>query len=99
MDRADPTVLPVEAADYEQKKLRLLVAFCREIQRAAPGVQFFLSCRTAGGLLGISHTKAAEWLRLLVADDILEEKEKGGINKDTGEQRASRYLYIASDLP
>ena len=35
---------PIEAQQYEQASLRLLVKLCRELQRAAGDGPFFLSC-------------------------------------------------------
>ena len=49
---------PQAALRYEQDGLRLLVALCRELQRASGDKPFFLACRTAGGLLGVKHVTA-----------------------------------------
>src|SRR5690349_14198984 len=68
---------PAEAEQYEQKKLRLMVALCRELQRAAGSASFFLSARTAARLLGIDPATAARWLRGLRHDGILHLAEAG----------------------
>lgn len=82
--------LPGVAMQYEQEPVRLLVALCRELQRAAGGNPFYLSCRTAGRLLDVDHTTAARWLFLLVSDEVLIEVEKGSQQG----RRASRYKYV-----
>ena len=93
--RAMAAAVPDAAKRYEQRPLRLLVAICRELQRTAGNDVFFLSCRTGGRLVGVDHTTANRWLFLLVADGILAEVEKG----DRAKRRASRYRYVATDLP
>ncbi|NLF73686.1 MAG: bifunctional DNA primase/polymerase [Candidatus Anammoximicrobium sp.] len=82
--------IPPAAQKYEQSGLRVLVAICRELQRAAGTNPFFLGCRTAGRLLGVDHTTAWRWLWLLKQDGILHEVEKG----DHAKRRASRYRYL-----
>ena len=67
----------------------LLVAVCRELQRASGDKPFFLACRTTGRLLGVDHTTAWRWLFLLTHKGIIEEVEKG----DRAKRRASRYRY------
>ena len=95
LEKAIATELPTVAADYEQEGVRVLVAFCRELQRASADAPFYLSCRTASRLLGVDHNTAARWLRLLVIDGILLEVSKGG--KARTARKASRYRYIARD--
>jgi hypothetical protein len=83
--------VPPRAADkYESQDIRLLIALCRELQKAAGDRPFFLSCRTAGRLLGVSHVAAWRWLFLLQHDHVIDEVEKG----DPGKRRASRYYYL-----
>lgn len=84
--------LPQAAFRYEQPGLRLLVALCRELQRASGDRPFFLGCRTAGRLLGVDHTTAWRWLFLLQHDrpQVLEVVEKGG----RARRQASRYRYL-----
>jgi hypothetical protein len=66
-----------------------LVALCCELQGMAGNADFFLDCRTAGLLLGVSHKVAWSWLRILVADGILELRSVGS----QATHRASRYRY------
>lgn len=82
--------LPEPALQYEQQELRLLVALCRELQRACGTGPFFLSTRTAGHLLGITHVTASRWLRGLRHDGILELVSRGSCS----DRRASRYRYL-----
>ena len=82
--------LPEPAAHYENKKVRLLVGLCRELQRAAGAGEFYLSVRTAGGLLGIDHATAARWFRGLVIDGILSIAKVGSRSA----RRATRYRYL-----
>lgn len=81
--------LPELTTDYDQPEVLLLAGLCRELQRAAGDRPFYLSCRDAGRLLGVTHVQASRWLFLLVADDVLEEVEKG----DVRTRRASQYRY------
>lgn len=81
---------PVEAMQFEQPALRLLVALCRQLQGVSGEQPFFLSCRTAGNLLGVRHSQANRWLFLLSRVDLLKEVTKG--TRATG--RASRYRYL-----
>ncbi len=83
--------LPASALQYEQDALRLLVALCRELQRASGTEPFFLSTRTAGRLLDITHVTASRWLRLLRLDGILELVSLGSQQ----DHKASRYRYVA----
>ena len=81
--------LPSEAGQFENPKLRLLVAFCRQLQILNGSEPFFLSCRVCQGLLEQeSHTTAAKWLQALCAMRIIKEIEKGK------NLRASRYRYL-----
>ena len=93
LERAVTTGLPTVALEYEQPELRVLVALCRELQRAAGERPFWLACRTVQRLLGVGRVTAGRWLGLLVDDKILFLVEKG--SRQTG--RASRYCYIADD--
>jgi hypothetical protein len=82
--------VPAVAEHYEQEQLRLLVALCQELQKATGDGPFYLSCRTAGRLLGVDHTTAWRWLFLLVQDGVLQEVTKG--SQQT--KKASRYRYL-----
>jgi hypothetical protein len=85
--QADP---PQAALRFEQDKLRLLVALCRELQHASGDRPFFLACRTAGRLLDVDYTTAWRWLFLLDHVGVIREVEKG----DRAKRRASRYRYL-----
>jgi hypothetical protein len=76
----------------ENQRLQILVALCRELQRAAGGQPFYLSCRTAGRLFSVSHTEAARWFFLLESDGILRVVTKGGTHEDP--RNATRFRYL-----
>lgn len=78
----------------EHGKLKVLVALCRELQRAAGDSPFYLSVRTAGRLLNVTPMTANRWLFLLLSDGVLKLVSKGGA-ADTV-RLASRYRYIAN---
>lgn len=82
--------LPEPASQYEGKKVRMLVALCRELQRAAGAGHFYLSARTAGGLVGVDHATAARWFRGFVVDRILRIAEVGSRSS----RKATRYRYL-----
>jgi len=84
------TDLPEIAAQYENSKIRLLVALCRELQRASGNSSFFLSSRKAGDLIGVDHATAARWFHGLVLDGILRIAEVGSCSS----HKASRYRYL-----
>ncbi len=88
--RATAEPLPAAALAYEQDGVRRLVAFCRQLQRRAGQAAFFLACRTAGALLGVEHTTAWRWLRLLEIDGVLRRISTG--SKET--HKANEYRYI-----
>jgi len=81
---------PREAMGYVHPKVRLLASLCRELQAAEGEAPFFLDCRTAGELLGVSWKTASRWLTLFCADRLLHRVEKG--TRSSG--RASRYRYL-----
>jgi hypothetical protein len=69
--------LPAASNAYHLDGLRLLVALCRELQRLAGDNPFFLGCRDAGRLLGVSFQRAAKWIRRLSRDGIIIRVSKG----------------------
>lgn len=78
---------------FADPEIRLVIAFCVELQRNAGDAPFFLSCRTVQKFLNHkTHTTAASWLRAFVVDGFLDEVEKG--NATTG--KASRYKLTVS---
>lgn len=83
----------IAVAQYpENERLQILVALCRELQRAAGEEPFYLSCRKAGELFSVSHTEAARWLFLLESDEILRVATKGGTK--TNRRNATRFRYL-----
>ncbi len=86
---------PTVALNYhDNPKIQNLAVLCREMQKACDNNPFFLSARTAAGLLGISAMQANRYLRLLVKEDILKIIEKGGTAEKP--RKATRFRYIAS---
>jgi hypothetical protein len=69
-----------------------LALLCAQLQEEAGAEPFYLTCRTAGRLLGIHFVKANDRLRMLVTDKILKLEERGQ------PRRASRYHYLPDDL-
>jgi hypothetical protein len=91
--KAKNSKFPEVAGNYDQHQMRVLVALCRELQRAAGPDPFYLSARTAGTLLEVDHTTAWRWLSVLQINKVIEEVEKG--SQKTG--KASRYRYLATE--
>jgi uncharacterized CHY-type Zn-finger protein len=84
----EDTQNPPEAADYEDPRTRLLVRVCWQLQQVHGDQPFYLSLRTAGELLGLSHTEASKRLEMLMADGIL------AIASAHTNIFATRYRYI-----
>jgi hypothetical protein len=80
--------VPRAAEQYETDSLRRLVAVCRELQHVAGEEPFYLDCRTAGALLGVSHVMAHKWLQVLVIDGVLRLVRRGT------QGSATRYRYV-----
>jgi hypothetical protein len=80
--------MPEIALKYDVIEVRRLIVLCRALQKVAGDKPFFLTCRTAGQLLGISHVLANKWLRLLVIEEVLSQVSVGTQGK------ASRYRYL-----
>jgi hypothetical protein len=80
--------LPPLAERYETLEVKRLVVLCRALQLAAGEQPFYLACRTAGELLGISHVLAAKWLKLLILDNVIEVTTPGS------QCHAARYRYL-----
>ena len=76
---------------YDDPRLNVLAAICRELQ-GINGQGFYLATRTAGKLLGVSHTQISRWLFLLEHDRLIETVEKGGTTKNP--RKATRFRYI-----
>lgn len=83
---------PAVASDFKSLKISALICLCQQLQVCARENPFFLSCRSAAGILEISHAEAARQLRLLVRRGVLKIIERGG--PDTN--RATRYKFVTS---
>lgn len=62
--------------DYGPNSLRL-VKICQRLQHHASDEPFFIGSRTAGDLLDIHFTRAANMLRALIADEVIELVKQG----------------------
>lgn len=75
---------------YRDKPLLAeLERICLALQQHHGRRPFFLSCRIAGRLLGVSHVKANDMMRQLVSDRVLDRVSVG----TKASRRASEYLY------
>lgn len=92
VDEADSSPLPPEAEPYSDPPMRRLIAICAALSRYHGGQPFFLSSRKAGEALGVSFKTAAERLKLLVLEGVLELIEVG---KKSSKQ-ASSYRWIGN---
>lgn len=91
LQRAEASAPPRVAENYDTPQTRRLVAICRELQRASGENPFFLSCRTAGDLLGLDQTTAWRRLGMLVVDGVLAVVRAGTT------RWATRYRYVGGD--
>lgn len=80
--------LPKEANNFTTNAPRQLIGLCYQLEKSSNGQPWFLSCRDAGKLLGISHTLAAEWLSRFVAFGFLIIADAGTTHK------ATRYRFF-----
>jgi hypothetical protein len=92
LPRAMAATEPACAERYGSDAISLLIRICRELQAEAGGNPFYLGCRSAGSMIGVSHTTANDLLDLLVVDDVLMLVEKG---KAEG-RKASTFRYRAA---
>ena len=90
MEKALQLPMPKAAERYEDEGIRRLVALCKQLDREANGGTFYLSCRTAAALLGVSHMQANRWLFLLDHDEVVKQVNKG----DRGKRQAAEYRYV-----
>src|SRR5205823_1921890 len=71
--------LPRVALEFDDPRIHLVIAVCRELQRVCGREPFFLSCRMVQKLMpNVPHTTANIWLNGLVRCNILKVVEKGG---------------------
>ncbi|MDB5346473.1 MAG: Bifunctional primase/polymerase [Schlesneria sp.] len=91
MKRAAMKELPPEAGRYDSPLTRRLTALCAELSGVSSDGVFFLSCRKAAEVMGITdHKLIARIFKMLCADGVLNETEHGGPHTN----RASRYRYL-----
>ena len=67
---------------------RKLIKVCSVLQRMAGDQPFFLSCRVAAHLCGVTHMQTARLLKVLTHDGVLEVVEKGH------RHNATTYRYL-----
>jgi hypothetical protein len=84
---------PPEARRYPaDRSLQLLAALGSRLQDVSGDHAFFLDCRSAARLLGVSRATAARKLSRLVADGVLKLVRKG--TRESG--KASEYVFLRS---
>jgi len=79
------------AGIFENEKNRRLILICELLQKFWGDAPFFISCRKAGQILGVSHETANKYLTALLGAKILELVCQGGLKK--GQKIASRYKF------
>lgn len=67
----EDTQNPPEAQSYDDPRTQLLVRLCWQLQQSRGDQPFYLSLRTAGEILGVSHISAGKKLEMLMADGLL----------------------------
>jgi hypothetical protein len=92
LEAARQKPLPAVAARYYLSGVKLLVALCCELQTAAGGETFFLSCRDAAALVAPTapFQTVSRWLGRLVRDGVLIRIARG----TQATQKASEFRYI-----
>lgn len=83
---ADHSWIP---ATIDNENMRLLVALCRELQGMTGQQPFYLDCRTAGDVLGVSHKTAWQWLDSLCVLGILDKVSAGTLKT----RKANEYRW------
>jgi hypothetical protein len=89
-DRAKQAEPDEAAKAFTQPEKQRLVLLCRELQRLQGDKPFFLSARSAAGLVGVTPITASRWLRQFEALKILACVKKGGIQ----DKQASEFKYL-----
>ena len=94
--RAKTPPLPV-VTGFNDERVRLLVAICREMDRQVCGNSFYVPTRKLGRLLGAHWSTVARWLVALEPLGVIhlapgEVRQRGGT-------RSPRYLYGPPTLP
>jgi hypothetical protein len=75
--------------------MQLLAGLCAELQRRAGEAEFFLSCRSAGALLGLPYRQASRMLKRLEHEGLLTCTERGTPGP---RGRASRFRWEGGAL-
>lgn len=73
----------------DHEAMRRLTALCRELQAVVGDKPFFLDCRTAAELLGVSAKTAWQWLDSLCVLGILAKVSSGSLKN----RKANEYRY------
>ncbi len=73
--------LPAVAQNFKSRKVVELVCLCAQLQKIVGDREFFLSCRSAGTKLEISHVQAAKFLKVLVRRKVCFKSLKQGVQK------------------
>jgi Bifunctional DNA primase/polymerase, N-terminal len=90
-ERAKSQPLPSEAMKFENPKIRLLIAFLKEMQVMAGTEPFFITLRDCAALLQQdSHTTVDKWIGALTQLGYVKVAQRGN------ERKATRYLYVWS---
>jgi len=89
MQRALRAPMPRAAEQYEEEPLQKLVMLCRQLALESGNGVFYLSCRSAGDVLGASRFQANNWLFLLDHDGVVKQLNKGS------RWLAAEYRYLA----
>ena len=92
VSRAKAAPLP-EVPSFSDKRIRLLVAICRELQNITGANPFYLPTRKLGEVLEIHWTRVAKWLRALEVLGII--RLAPGEVRRRGGNRSPRYHYGA----
>ena len=90
LNRAMKQRPPAAAKQYDSEPIRLLVAICYQLHRAAEGGSFFLATRTAAELIGVQPRDISAWLKGLAADGVIECVSKG----QAAGRKASEFKFI-----
>ena len=77
---------------YDSLSAVRLIKLCAVLGKLEPSGVFYLCCRDAGLIAGVSYKQASNILYMFVVDGVLELVEKG-----TPSGRASRYRFLAAD--
>jgi hypothetical protein len=75
---------------FDGEGIRLLIALCRELQSIRGQQPFYLDCRTAGSLLGVTYKTAWTWLETLCVLGALKKVSSGTLKN----RKANEYRYL-----